>query len=185
MVRRPLAASLVLLIAVSTLLVPAGQANDSLTSRTDGAWTYKYGIANTDGLILQEVKYNGKYLFGKLSLVQVEVEYIKGGVTTDVLYDEMGHGTSTATTMYRPYGAMQRTIGGDGSVYLIQEFRNPGWAPTNSCDYRYKVEYHLHPNGDIHPWGLGVWAWMSPFHAYSSVPLLLPRRFRHSRRPER
>ena len=46
-------------------------ANDILVSRTDGPWTYKYGIADTDGLILQEVKYNGKFVFGKFSLTQI------------------------------------------------------------------------------------------------------------------
>jgi hypothetical protein len=150
------AVSLAFVVVMNALFASSASANHSLISRTDGPWTYKYGIADTDGLILQEVKYNGKFVFGKFSLVQVEVEYIEDGETSVVLYDEMGHGSSTQTTLYPPYGALQRTIGGDGTVVLTQDFRYATWAPTNDCDYRYKLEYHLHPNGDIHPW---VWVY--------------------------
>lgn len=146
-----------LALAISAFGPTTAHANHILISRTDGPWTYKYGVANTDGLILQEAKYSGKFVFGKFSLVQVEVRYVEPGGGSTVFYDELGHGTSAGgTVMYPPYGPLTVSVLGDGTVILTQDFRWSSWSPSNPCDYRYKTEYHLHPNGDIHPW---VWAY--------------------------
>lgn len=132
---------------------PATAGHLSPSARTDGPWTYKYGIAHTDGLYLQEVKFNSKLVLAKISLVQIEVEYTEPGEPTYVFYDELGNGEATAgSTLYPPSGPLGITSLADGGVKLSQEFRLGWWEPDALCQYRYVMEYWLHGNGDIKPW---------------------------------
>jgi hypothetical protein len=129
----------------ATLFEPEG-CPDSGSVNRDG-WTLDHAIANSDGLHISDVRYNGQLVLTSAKLAEWHVDYGTTGFR-DVIGCNVGGGGG-GFPIY-PYGDTQVLDLLDEQMQVVgfevvQDFRMSQWG--NNCNYRYEQHYQFWADG--------------------------------------
>lgn len=124
--------------------LPAGCPQPGSLDR-DG-WTLKYATTGTDGLRVDDVRYEGAPVLTSVKNVEWHVDYSP----TFGFVDEPGCGVGGGGLQIPSYGetqviTMTDEMGANIGFELVQDFRNARWG--DNCNYRYENRLQFYADG--------------------------------------